>query len=230
MRKSALGSNADADLLSCTLAEEAGRASRGRASRGRASRWPNNAAGRRQTSRREARAPAQGVPNAREENVREEAAEEVVAGAEGAQEGRDMMEELPQREEEAAEGAEAAQALRDVTQEIRKRDEEKVLDDEEQEAEEKGAGKEGQAGSAPPAGESVGGGAAGSQHRDASTAGDVIDRTDHAVGTVTGEVRDLDGAVVAHARDRTPTCQHPTVSAARCVLAARAPETTFLEH
>jgi hypothetical protein len=34
------------------------------------------------------------------------------------------------------------------------------LDDEEQEAEEKGAGKEGQAGSAPPAGESVGGGAA----------------------------------------------------------------------
>jgi len=45
------------------------------------------------------------VPNAREENVREEAAEEVVAGAEGAQEGRDLMEELPQREEEAAEEA-----------------------------------------------------------------------------------------------------------------------------
>ena len=105
MRKSALGNNVDANLLSCTLAEEAGRASRGRASRGRASRWPNNAAGRRQASRREASAPAQGVPNAREENVREEAAEEVVAGAEGAQEGRDLMEELHQREEEAAEEA-----------------------------------------------------------------------------------------------------------------------------
>ena len=99
MRKSALGNNVDADLLSRTRAEEAGRTSGGRAPTGRSSRWPNNAAGRRQASRREASAPAQGVPNAREENVREEAAEEVVAGAEGAQEGRDLMEELPQREE-----------------------------------------------------------------------------------------------------------------------------------
>jgi hypothetical protein len=127
MRKSALGSNADADLLSCTLAEEAGRASRGRASRGRASRWPNNAAGRRQASRREARALAQGVPNAREENVREEAAEEVVAGAEGAQEGR---EELPQCEEEAAE--EAANDVQDSGDMKEAGD----MDEEEQEAQE----------------------------------------------------------------------------------------------
>jgi hypothetical protein len=88
MRKSALGNNVDADLLSRTRAEEAERTSGGRASMGRASRWPNNAAGRRQASRREASAPAQGVPNAREENVREEAAEEVVAGAERLRERR----------------------------------------------------------------------------------------------------------------------------------------------
>jgi hypothetical protein len=53
------------------------------------------------------------VPNAREENAHEEAAEEVAAGTEEAQEGRDMME---QRDEEAAEGAEAEQALMDLTQ------------------------------------------------------------------------------------------------------------------
>jgi hypothetical protein len=101
MRKSALGNNVDADLLSRRRAEEAGRPSGGRASMGRASAWPNNAAGRRQASRRKARAPAQGVPNTREENVREEAAGEVVAGAEGAQEGRDLMEELPEPNDSA---------------------------------------------------------------------------------------------------------------------------------
>ena len=130
MRKSALGNNVDADLLSRTRAEEAGRTSGGRAPMGRSSRWPNNAAGRRQASRREARAPAQGVPNAREENVREEAAEEVVAGAEGAQEGRDLMEELPQREEEAAE--EAANDVQDSGDMKEAGD----MDEEEQEAKE----------------------------------------------------------------------------------------------
>jgi hypothetical protein len=70
------------------------------------------------------------VPNAREENVREEAAEEVVAGAEGAQEGRDLMEELPQREEEAAE--EAANDVQD-SGDMKEAGE---IDDEEQEAKE----------------------------------------------------------------------------------------------
>jgi len=70
------------------------------------------------------------VPNAREENVREEAAEEVVAGAEGAQEGRDLMEELPQREEEAAE--EAANDVQDSGDMKEAGD----MDEEEQEAKE----------------------------------------------------------------------------------------------
>jgi hypothetical protein len=117
------------------------------------------------------------INDEQEAEVEVSAEREVAAGTEGAQEGRDMMGELPQRDEErdeeAAEGAEAAQALRDGTQEIRKHAEEKVVVDEEHEAEWRmlrARHEEGE--TAPLAGESGGGGAC-------SFSSSPVDKTHH---------------------------------------------------